>query len=68
MIEKKMNKDVIGKKEQVSDTNFNKNNNDYQDYYQYNHAADMFRYQARLRSENEGESSNLPPVKYIKYK
>ena len=55
-----------GKKEQVSDTNFNKDNNDYLDYYQYSHAADMFRYRAQLQSENEGESSNLPPVKQIK--
>ena len=61
-----MNEDVTGKNKQVSDTNFNKNNNDYLDYYQYSHAADMFRYRARLRSENEGESSNLPPVKHIK--
>ena len=44
---KKMNEDVGEKKEQVSDTNVNKNNNDYLDYYQYSHAADMFRYQAR---------------------
>ena len=64
--EKKMNEEMQGKQEQVSDTNFKKNNNDYQDYYQYSHAADMFRYQARLRSENEGESSNLHSVKHIK--
>ena len=62
--EKKMNEDVTGKNKQVSDTNFNKNNNDYQDYYQYSHAADMFRYRARLRSKNDGESSNLHPVKH----
>ena len=64
--EEKMTEDVQGKKEQVIDTNFNKNNNDYQDYYQYSHAADMFRYRARARSKNEGEASNLPPVKQIK--
>ena len=64
--EKKMNEDVGETITKVSDTNFNKNNNDYLDYYQYSHAADMFRYRARLRSKNEGESSNLHSVKHIK--